>query len=758
MRSGGTLAFLVLLLNPGAVSAEALRFETEAGTVRALRGETLVWENRHDRGGQLGDATASGGLVGPVQVGELVHYSIGGSAFRVDAATGAVRARVLLPGFCTALSEDGDGVGLSVVSASGTGTWTRSYRIGPDGHDVPFFLPAGFIAARLSRNDAENVLTGLLEADPEAPQRQPGDDSWRRRPELRPYLEAAIVELSALAERDPTNPWYHYWRGEYLEDLGQAEDAAAAFRSVMDLDPAYDFELLPMVLRLDEVSPKLGDAAFERAMRFLIGHGFEPESMFALTSVAIHYGFAGKPAPLDPATDMDRLVQLGQRLWDFAPLGEGAASMYAGLAAALDDAGRGSDAAIWRARSAEAMPSRVFGVPNPLASWAGPATNAFIASILAIFLAVFVKSLRYASAQRRASGMARWNPFCSWTRGEIVGLLAVFVLVLASWAVAYRSLASIGRAAAFPLDAVSGNLGHPESVEHLSQFQGTPGGDFVYALALQESGKLERAATIYERLETPRAKSNLGMIYTARGDQARARTLFQEARAAEPDLAEASHNLGEAASSARIERMTRYGLDGPFLALPTPEMWSDALAGRWGLGDLSDFFQPMSVISSAPAPEVARADLLDFNRLLVTALVLIGALAMIGLLVRAPQPLPGSETKMSTLGWALGFVVPGTARQLSLLGPPLLAVFAFSMLVWQFMAGSGGVSADMIEMVTLPAINDLHGISAVALSWQQHAARQTADLWWMLWIANLIVVLALERLWPDPMGPRQRTD
>ena len=170
--------------------------------------------------------------------------------FRVDAATGVVRARVLLPGFCTALGEDGDGVRLSVASASGADAWARSYRIGPDGHDVPFFLPASFITARMSRNDAENVLTGLLEADPEAPQRQPGDDDWRRRPELRPYLEAAIAELAVLAKRDPTNPWYHYWRGEYFEDLEQPEDATAAF-SVLGLDPAYDFELLPMVLRFD---------------------------------------------------------------------------------------------------------------------------------------------------------------------------------------------------------------------------------------------------------------------------------------------------------------------------------------------------------------------------------------------------------------------------------------------------------------------------------------------------------------------------
>ena len=35
------------------------------------------------------------------------------------------------------------------------------------------------------------------------------------------------IGLAELAERDPTNPWYDYWRGRYLTDLG---DEAAASR------------------------------------------------------------------------------------------------------------------------------------------------------------------------------------------------------------------------------------------------------------------------------------------------------------------------------------------------------------------------------------------------------------------------------------------------------------------------------------------------------------------------------------------------
>lgn len=748
------LLIVALAAAPTASRAEALRFEVDAGTIRALRDGAPVWQNTHDRRGQFARADAPGHLIGPVQVDDLVYYAVGGSVFQVEAETGVVRTRVLLPGHCKALRPDRDGVVLDVGSGSSQ-SWTRQYRLGREGHDVPFFLSADLRAARMARSDAEDTLDAVLQADPTAPRVARDDAGWRRRPELAPHLEAAVTMLEALAKRDPTNPWYHYWRGEYLADLGRQREAAAAFGSALEGDPAYDFELMPMVVRLDDVAPQLGQQAFERAMRFLIAHGYEPESMLALVSVLVHYGRPGGGGALDPARDLERVSRVAERISEFAPYCEGAAFMYKGVADANRAAGRQQEAAHWDEWSVAALPSRAFGAPSRRAGWAGPALNVLIAAVLALFVGTLVRGLRYLPMQQRASGMARWNPFCSWTRGEIVGLLLVFAALAWASAAAYVSLFSIARGAAFPLAALSGNLGHPDSVEYLARYQGTPAGDFVHALALQRAGELDRAATLYERLGTPRARNNLGVIHQLRGDTQRARTLFAEARNGDPGLAEATYNLGEAVESPRLERLQRYGFEGAVFALPGPDTWSDVLAPPRWFGNPFQFFETMQSISQAsPATRPRTASLVEPRHLLVVALALVAVLALLGLWVRAPQVRSAGGSWLSRAGWALGFAIPGTARQLGFTGPPLLVLFTFALLVRRFLAASQGVASDVVEAVGMTNLSNVFGVVGLSLTPLQQASRAVGELWWLIWLVNLVAVVVLERRSPDPLGPR----
>jgi hypothetical protein len=363
--------------------------------------------------------------------------------------------------------------------------------------------------------------------------------------------------------------------------------------------------------------------------------------------------------------------------------------------------------------------------------------------------------MRYVDAQKASHGVRRWVSFCSWTRGELLGLLAVYALSLGASGVIFSGLASIGLTAAYPIAAISGNLGHPDALAYLADLRGRPAGDFVYALALQQAGELDQAAAIYEELGTPRAKNNLGVILAARGEAERARALFEQARAAEPGLAEAAHNLGEPSASERLERRRRYGVEGLLVALPTSEIWTDSVRVPMKLGDWSQFFGVVYQLSALETPAVHRAGLLNPASLLLGGYLLIALLAVVGLLVRAPAPTGLRPSALSRVGWGLGFVVPGTARQLSLLGPPLLALFAFSAIVKYFLVSSGGHATDAIEAVALTSLS-MHGIGAMAYSPLQMLVRQTSELWWMILIVNLIVVVLLERRWPDPLGPRGR--
>ncbi len=82
-----------------------------------------------------------------------------------------------------------------------------------------------------------------------------------RDPARRPELQAAVADLERLTRRDPTNPWYDYFRGLYLDCLDRRDEALSAYRAALAHDPAYDYELLAMSSRLAEVDQELSEQA-----------------------------------------------------------------------------------------------------------------------------------------------------------------------------------------------------------------------------------------------------------------------------------------------------------------------------------------------------------------------------------------------------------------------------------------------------------------------------------------------------------------
>ena len=256
----------------------------------------------------------------------------------------------------------------------------------------------------------------------------------------------------------------------------------------------------------------------------------------------------------------------------------------------------------------------------------------------------------------------------------------------------------------------------------------------------------------------PEAKNNLGVIRHTQGKEAEARRLFEEARTADTSLAEAAYNLGEEARSSRLDRATKYGLEGPFYAVPTFEIWSEALVGPFNLETFFDsfgFVEQLSITEQAPAeePAVMYASVLE-SSILALVYLLFAILAVHGMFYKLPMNSSTGRSKTSVVGWSLGLAVPGTARQLSFLGLPILALSIHSALSHYFLATSSGIASNLIDAIAIPNLNRGYGIGEILHSPLETAIRQTSSFWWILWIANLLVVLALERIFPDPLGPR----
>jgi tetratricopeptide (TPR) repeat protein len=354
--------------------------------------------------------------------------------------------------------------------------------------------------------------------------------------------------------------------------------------------------------------------------------------------------------------------------------------MYQGLASANRKAGHAEAAATWEARAAASAPYGILFAGRS-ASWAGIGLNGIAAAMVALFLALVVKALRSGPDPRTARGLARWNMFAGWTRGEILGFLLVHILLVVALVTVVRGVSAIARSAAAPLGAVSGNFGHPDGIEYFATLQGTPAGDFVYALALHKGGELDRAASIYARLRSPRAVNNLGVILHARGQADEARKLFEAARSADATLAEAAYNLDQPTTSARVQRARELGVAGPLQAMPTPQMWSQALAGPLQLWSLPGQALGVASLPSDQASRGERAASMVVGAVFTLLYLGVGALAILALLGIMHAGAPAPRSRRTLAGWALGFVVPGTARQLGALGPPLLTLCAFSYFV-----------------------------------------------------------------------------
>lgn len=729
--------------------AAAPEYDLHEGALRARDGESVLWEHLVVR---PESRRSDSGLVGPVLARGLLHYCAGASLYAASPETGKVIERAPLARPCQELSADGDRVVVTIApSRDGDGGPAVRYETGPGAPPLPFFLTGELLASRLPRGNATAVLEEVKREKPGAP----GHEDTRAglaNEALAPWLEEALPRLAALQEWNPTNPWYPFVRGRYLHALGREDEARGAFQQALDVAPPYRFELLAMVHTLDAIDRGMADEAFRRALESLVARGYDPEMMATLINVLVYYGRPDEP--LDPATDLDALTRLGERLWDVAPHVEMAAAFYNALASAHRRAGHADAGALWERRRDAVMNYRAFGLGGYVTNRIDPALDLALGCFAALLLAFVVKMLRVVPLQRRARGLARLNGFCVWSRGEIFGFLVVAAGFVVGMGVAAQGLSAVGRVAAVPLGALTGNWGHPDGVAYFSRRAGSPGGDFVHALALQKAGALDDAARIYERLPGPRAANNLGVIRHAQGRADDARRLWETASAAEESLAEARFNLGRDAASERVDRYRRYGGQAPLYAMPTHEMWDEALVWplqTWNVFSSFDVIHELSDAGAATGP-VRRAAVFEPWVLAPGLLLLVILAAVAGLFVRGPQE--GEPTRISTVGWGLGFAIPGTAWHLGVLGPPALAAGALLWIAAQAIDASGGVAVGWLGAIATPHVARAFGAFEMAYTPLEDAIRSAAPWWWLVVVVNLLAVAVLEWWRPDPLGPR----
>jgi tetratricopeptide (TPR) repeat protein len=778
-----------------------IEFRANGQTVEAVVNGSILWSNSYQLEADDEDVP-EGPLIGPVAVGEYVYYAVGLSLYRALPRTGEIEHRYNLPEPAVAVNAStvqgaagaAYDVEVEIVSTlSQKEKWSRSYRVGGDYADIPFYLSGNLRTLRLLKRDAkligfENATTSVIENIAAA--KVPEDLGSEERDTLR----GVVQKLATIATRDRTNPWYNYFLGRYYNLLGEAELAERAYTEIFSLDRNYDIEMLRMVLVLDEVNIELGNRAFRRAFDFLLAREYEPELMKSLLMLMLYYGHTATDdnEQLKP----DRLEILGQRVWQLSPFVEGASYFYQGIADRYEDAGNSVAAQVWRDRAQLAIPHRFFGLSGKYIDFGIYAFDFFLALLIASIVMIVIKFIRLAPALfenvRSGGGLSRKLPFSVWNRSEIAGLLLAACLMTYLLWVNATTLLAIGASANLPHGVLAGNFGHPDAVNYFSDCEKSEQCRFIKALSLQQDAssmrravcggsaaeiaardssernrcaaalattnfgkQMRQAEEIYTASQLPQAKVNLGLIAQERGKIEQAQKLYRQAQEHHNPPPIAAFNLGQAASSPRIESAVAQGREAPLAALPSDAIYFSAI-----LEKASDDRLWTQLI--AP-PDLIFDDLPFQISPKAWYLVLIAAVtALLSLFIRPKNPPQPRRTTVGVAGWLLGWIVPGSARQLGLIGPLYLGLFIAALMVAIIQARSGGYAVSIIEAIAVPNFAKFFGAYGPVFGKASGMLVALANYWWVLLLANPLLVFIAELIAPDPDGlvaaARQKKD
>lgn len=736
------------------VSANALALEVEAegGDVVAKTDDGRTWrhtildkENFPDR-----------------SVHVLEHhnhvYACGeGMIYQLDGYNGSVHWRRLLPYKCSALEVVEDSVKVTVLDDHNwEGKKTeRTYEVTTSGVNMPFVLGHG-LSSRLPMRQADALLDkslfDLLEKSAQGTEVDLTSESQAA-------AEKAIDTLGRAAAADPTNPWMRFRRGQVYQLLGKSEAARASYESVFKIAKPYHPELLLLAKEFDGIDSKLGERAFDLAMTSLLEAGFEPNLNTSLISVML---WLGRPPGsddkvYDPSNpeDLAVLERRGMRLAQFAPRSEGATHFFNALFEAAQKRGDAQSAAKWKQLRDDAYPYRVFGGPARDAAATGDWLNVYLACGVVFWLLLLVKLARsgFDRVPPDSSKLVRWNLFNRLTRGELAGMFGVIAVGLYALRKTTTGVAIIGVMASMPIGAFSGSLGHPDTQTFFERYSKESNErTLVLGIAAQQRGEFEAATALYSKIpNSPHAVNNLGVIAKQTGKEQEAKKQWEKALSLDSDLATAKYNLGQEVEGIRFDQQKKYAPGLPLLATPTQDHWSTLWKST---AELDAWVNPMSVFRLAdtvsPDGESALMSWLSAAPAMLFALFML-AFMLVGLVKR--DEITAHEQKRSLPGWALSMLIPGASRHWSAAGPLFALLFFTAALAAYMLSNSQGMATNVLMAIAIPSFHKYFGISEYYHGADEALWRQLASYWWVLLVANLVFVGAMEKLRPDPNGP-----
>jgi len=701
----------------------------------------------------------------PIVVAGHAVYCLHGTVYETRMSDGVVQHHFPVSMLCDTLEARGQGYVVSGRSAMDTNPLPKDHRTSAEipglgvGTQRFAFIPGGGLFPILHhRLLATSVYTG--ESPSSDLYAEDMLEAWKGLG-VDAELERAIGVLEERARQDPTNPHFHSVRGEYLLALGRTDEAARAFDAALAVDDRYAHHLLQPSMVLDGIDQERSNAMFERATKSFLEHGFEPE-LNSLVWLAVHQLLIRQRLDLTKDADLERALRFAGRLQVIAPRVEASSYFYAGLVDELER--RGDDRAErWRDALEVADGFRGFGVEHPDMAWAMHGLTPGSIAILVVLLLLVLKLLR--GYGRTAGDAPSWIGYNGLSRagiGEILGLIGVFAASLYIMQRVVRGVAIIGIVAAMPISVFTGGMSHPEARAYIEKAEESDARTFFLALSHHQAGDLDAAEPLYRALTTsPMARNNLGVLLHQKGDEAGAKAEWEAVWSSSP---EAEYNLtGDAKGSARVDRYKRFDVSRKLLSVPDHAMtvaFFDAQLATSPSADASitDLFALAEGVTPDSAPMQTGSGL-GIYPLWVLMLVALLALAA---MVRRPVFEPTTDPQAAVLSkaaWGLSLLIPGSSRRLFFVGP-----FIAWLMLTAFVSGivydpsDPMPTASILGAIAMPAFTKFFGV----MGYDAHPAdaflMAVADWRWLLLVGFIGLNLGLEYAFPDPDGPRAKSE
>jgi tetratricopeptide (TPR) repeat protein len=581
----------------------------------------------------------------PLREGEAC-FSNGGWLRRIDTRQGVVTGRWRFPGEIRSVAVEGRRWRVESQIAGRGPDRQQVFHFDPHRPQIPYWPSDNLMPERVP----------ACEVQPYAAAPTPGVD--RSAQDMADRLRHALPDLEAMVRRDPHTPRFQAVLARMLRERGDAR-ASELFDQAARTGADYT-DLLPLASYLEEAgAAQASDIAWERGWRDYLERGHDPRLPHSLIERSIHMPLPrrreARGGPLDIRRAEDR--KWIERIYYFAPSGEGAALAWQAHAQALAAAGLAAEAEIWRARAAESRKwAGAFRFFDHWIAWLDVTPFLLGGAVVAwLFLVlVLVRRGRRRRGSLRGADPMIWGPLVYATRSERI---ALFLIALAGWwtaGTAAPMVRGIVRISSAPISMMWGHLGGPLPARHLEQLPASAERDLLRALAHQQSGESARAERLYRRLpHFAESWNNLGALLQQQGRTQEAEPAYQQALAVDPDLFEANVNLGQEITNDWAVLHRKYLPGRPMLAMPRAERWDRAFLGMpWWKTFLSGWGGPLALVASGSS---------DTGGSLAAAVSVLVAGFTVALLFFAPYREAATEPGRTRVQIAADVLAPGVS-------------------------------------------------------------------------------------------------